>query len=156
MPVIFGTLITAASYNSSTKQVTVDGQAFADTQYVGVSNIEVSPTGLNTWTSVNAIDLWGDTQAKGTLLVALGSGVYDTRITSSDGEQYTIVGGFTITKKGDIVFTGTFNGETITVLGIDQDGIENYLTYLNASSQVCVEKFREDNLKILGTNIIIL
>lgn len=108
MPVIFGTSISAATYDEALKRVTVTGEAFADTQYAGVSNIEVSLTGANSWSSVNSIVSWGDTQAVGSFNSSLAAGTYDVRITSSDGEQATIVGAFVASGGGATNFDKLF------------------------------------------------
>ena len=85
MPVVFGTLITAVTYNEPLGLV-IDGQAFADTQYPGVSNIEIALTGSGLWSSVPVIVSWSDIQIQATLGGIPAAGDYDVRVTSSDGE----------------------------------------------------------------------
>lgn len=105
MPSIFGTTITAVSYDPNLKQITIDGQAFAINQYVGVSDIQVSLTGLGIWSSVNTIDFWSDTQVIGSFTTALGSGSYDVRLISSDNEISNVLSNaFTITAGGIFFF----------------------------------------------------
>lgn len=103
MPLIFGTTVSSASYLSN--QITANGEAFADTVYAGISNIEVSLTGLSAWTAVDTIDSWSDTQVIGSFLSSLLPGTYDVRVTSSDGEvSNTLVGGFVISGNGGHLF----------------------------------------------------
>lgn len=90
MSLIFQTTITSASYDIPLKQVTVNGQAFADTYYLNVSKIEASLTGQGVWTTVSVYDSWTDTQVIGTFASPLAGGVFDLRVTSSDGEVATL------------------------------------------------------------------
>jgi len=92
MPIIFGTRILTATYNEDTLQIALTGQAFGINEYAGTSNIEVSLTGAGVWIAVASIDTWGDEAATGTLAAALGTAVYDVRVTSSDGEEYVLTG----------------------------------------------------------------
>ena len=89
MPILFGTSITSVSYNTLTYQITVNGHAFAQNKYVGLSDIQASIAGANIWVSVASIDVWGDTQVLGTFASPL-SGAYDIRVSSSDGEVATL------------------------------------------------------------------
>lgn len=98
MPVIFGTNVTAATYVGNT--LTVDGEAFAANQYVGVSAIETAPAGTGVWTAAT-ITSWADTQVIGT--ITLTAGTYDVRVTSSDGEQDTLAGAFVVSGGGSVI-----------------------------------------------------
>lgn len=95
MPIIFGTLITAVTYNSPVGLV-VDGEAFADTEYPGVSKVEISLTGAGVWSAAPVIVSWSDTQVQATLGSTPSPGTYDVRITSSDGEQNIFSNAFTV------------------------------------------------------------
>ena len=88
MPIIFGTTITAVTYNAPLN-ITVDGRAFGINQYP-ISDVETSLSGAGVWTAVAAINSWSDTQVLATLGAPLVPGDYDVRITSSDGEQNTL------------------------------------------------------------------
>lgn len=107
MPVIFGTSVSAATYDSASGNVTADGEAFADTEYSGVSKIEVSPAGENSWSAANSIVSWSDTQVIGKYTSGLSAGTYDVRVTSSDGEVATLSDAFIVsasTANGDLFF----------------------------------------------------
>lgn len=94
MPVTFGTSVISVTYNTNTFQIVVTGEAFADTQYVGVSKIEVSSDG-STWTEVSMYNSWADTQVSGTFASKLTGENYTVRVTSSDGEVATLLNAFT-------------------------------------------------------------
>ena len=89
MPIIFGTTILSVTYTPPLT-LTITGQAFAENYYAGVSLVEWSYSGLGVWTAVAAYPTWSDTLIVATLAAPLASGVFDVRVTSSDGEQATL------------------------------------------------------------------
>lgn len=86
MPVIFGTLVTAVVYDDTALTIAITGEAFGINEYAGTSNIEYKLSSDVGWSDVLSIDSWSDTQVVGSIAGKLLGGVYDVRVTSSDGE----------------------------------------------------------------------
>ena len=93
MPIIFGTNLISVSVISGNLHCA--GEAFGENLYP-ISNIEYRIHGVIPWTAVASIPFWSDTAAIGTPVAALPAGNYDVRITSSDGEQSTLLNAFTV------------------------------------------------------------
>jgi len=97
MPILFGTTVLTASYDEETYVLSITGKALGINEYVGTSDIQVSLTGVDSWTSVDSVNSWADEAAEGSFLSALADGTYDVRAVSSDGEiSAAFEGAFTI------------------------------------------------------------
>ena len=123
MPILFGTVVYSATYNSNSLEIACSGLAFGE-EIDPISNIEVSVHGLNSWVGVvPPPTFWSDTLVKGNTVSILSSGVYDVRVTSSDGEAAYLSGAFSFAGTGtpafkiDIANNWSYINETYILVG---------------------------------------
>lgn len=155
MGLVFGTTILTATYDKVTQNIVVSGYAFADTQYAGISNIEVSKTGLGVWIPVSTISSWADTSANGVYVTKLASGRYDARVTSSDGEISNILAN-AFKVGGETVLSGTMDGQSVRIVNVEKDGHMVYVLFVDSSNNLKASRFTIYQGDNIATNVSVL